>query len=609
MKTNLRDRFVLFLSLTGITIIAVTGLLTYRIARNSVTDRTFSQLKTIRNARKFQLEQYFRDRSAEVLQLCQSQELTDFFSDLNQKNEQLKEGDTIAISSPGSYVFSTVFDRPGHHQLILFSKKNNGFIISRSNSKQISAVYFSGENKYSFASTAKTSIAENNVRIRDYDTTTKLPLMYVFAPARQGAVITGAVGISISADALNSILLEQNDQNGLGYSGEVYVIGSDFLMRSQSRFLEQSVMKTKVQTVPSSDVFANSEGQLIDNDYRGIPVLSSYSRLQIPGLDWAILAEIDKREALMPLENLRNTLLLVSVGIVFVLVFVSFWLSRFFSRPLLRLRNAVSEIGKGRLGITVDHQSNDEIGELAEAFNDMSLKLAEQRSEIAKREFQLETERRQRIQSFIDGQEKERQRLSRELHDGIGQIFVAARFQLESLGQNEIIQKLAPYAASKNLVDQGITELKKISNGLAPAELTEFGLASALRSLCNQIGNVPGIKVNQNISDLKTDPEEMVATHLYRIAQEALINSIKHSGASETDVSLIEKNNSLILVICDNGCGFDRKEAELKHGQGLNNMRERARLIGAGLKTESKTGCGTKIEITYQIQHSHGEQD
>lgn len=604
MKTNLRDRFVLFLSLTGIAIIAVTGLLTYRIARDSVTDRTFSQLKTIRNARKFQLEQYFRDRQTEVLQLGLSQELNNVFSSLNQQSEQLQSGDTLTLSTAGDYLFSAVFDRPGHHQLLMVSTDNKSFIISRNQKKNIVADYFSKDNNAHYLKTAQQSITENAVQISDYDTTTGLPLMYVFAPVLRKSKIIGAVGISISADALNSILLEQNDQNGLGYSGEVYIIGSDYMMRSQSRFLKKSVMSVKAETIPAKQVFQQNEGEMISNDYRGIPVLSSSSRLQIPGLNWAILAEIDKQEALMPLLNLRNTLLFVSIAIVFILVFVSFWLSRFFTRPLLRLKTAVSQISTGQLGVQVDYQSNDELGELAGAFNEMSQKLCEQQQEITTREIQLEAERSQRIESFIEGQEKERQRLSRELHDGIGQIFVAARFQLESMGQHEYIQKLAPYAASKKLVNQGITELRKISKGLAPSELSEFGLTSALRSLCNQMEESSGIKIIQDIDEVTLPLSEMEATHLYRILQEALSNALKHSNASEIKVGFSFNTPLVLMQIQDNGCGFGSEETA--RGKGLANIRERASLIGANLNIDSKQNCGTKIELHYTLNESHG---
>ncbi|PKP03382.1 MAG: hypothetical protein CVU11_08585 [Bacteroidetes bacterium HGW-Bacteroidetes-6] len=607
MKTNLRDRFVLFLSVTGITIIVVLGMLSYRIARDSVVDRTFAQLKTVRNARKFQLEQYFRDRISEAVLISQSQELIRIFGELKNESKGKSSGDTVQLQDPGSYIFTNIFGRSSNRRLVLAGNDSDGFDLKPDLSGNVIAHYFSQDKQPVYFGIAMECVRNETSIVHDYETGDSLSLMYVFAPIRQNGRVIGSVGLGISAEALNTILLEQSDENGLGYSGEVYVIGSDYFMRSQSRFLEKSVMQTKVKTAPAIDVFQSNDGNSMANDYRGVSVLSSYCRLNIPGLDWAILAEIDEREALKPLYTLRNTLLFISIGIMFLLVFLSFWLSKFFTRPLLRLKTAVSQISTGQLGVQVDYTSNDELGDLAGAFNEMSSKLKEQRAEIATREQQLESERKKRILSFIDGEEKERQRLSRELHDGIGQIFVAARFQLESLSQIDEIRIHPSMLASRKLVDQGITEIRKISNGLAPAVLSELGLASALRSLCKQMEEGSGIVIKTNISDDIVPLKDMEATHLFRIVQEALSNSVKHSNASEIEVTLSGNESSVNLEIKDNGCGFNSDEATKGRGQGLSNIRERARLIGACLNIKSKTQCGTQIELSYQLKNSDGE--
>ncbi len=600
MKTSLRDRFVLFLSLTGITIIAVIGLLTYRIARDSVLDRTFAQLKTVRNARKFQLEQYFRDRVSEAAQLGRSQELHNVIENLDRKQQPMSPGDTLPDAD--SYIFSAVFDRPSNHELVLATDSGGGYVITRGSDGRMKAEAYSSDQHNGFSDAAATCIREQTPQIHDYIQRDSLPLLYVFAPVFRNGKADGALGLGISADALNSILLEQNDENGLGYSGEVYVIGSDFFMRSQSRFIPSSVMQTRVSTQPSGQVFQEGEGSMIARDYRDIPVLSSFSRMNTSGLNWAILAEIDEKEALEPLNRLRNAILLISVGIIFLLVFLSFWLSRFFTRPLLKLKTAVSQLGTGKLGVQVEYSGSDELGELAAAFNNMSERLREQREEIATRERQLENERRQRILSFIDGEEKERQRLSRELHDGIGQIFVATRFHLESLLQNNELSLHPSLSASHKLVNQGIAEIRKMSNGLAPAVLSELGLASALRSLCHQMEESSGISIEADIHDPEKPLRDMESTHLYRIAQESLSNAVKHSKAETIKLSLESEKGKLMLIISDNGCGFSNDDARMQHGQGLANIRERARLINACLKIDSEKECGTRISLTYHTK-------
>ena len=167
------------------------------------------------------------------------------------------------------------------------------------------------------------------------------------------------------------------------------------------------------------------------------------------------------------------------------------------------------------------------------------------------------------------------------------------------MGQYENIQNLAPYVASQKLVNQGITELRKISKGLAPSELSEFGLSSALRSLCTQMEESSGIRIQQSIADVDLSLSELDATHLYRILQEALTNAAKHSNANEIIVVFVFENNVISMRIQDNGCGFGPEEP--MRGKGLANIRERAALLGAELHINSQQNCGTRIELIYQV--------
>ncbi len=224
MKTNLRDRFVLFLSLTGITIIVVLGMLSYRIARDSVVDRTFAQLKTVRNARKFQLEQYFRDRIAEAVLISQSQELIRIFGELKSNSRGCSTGDTVQLLNPGSYIFTNIFGRSSNRRLVLSGSDSVGFDLMPDLQGKVVARYFSHQKPPVYFNIAKESVQNETAIVHDYETGDSMSLMYVFAPIRENGNVIGSVGLGISAEALNTILLEQSDENGLGYSGEVYVI-------------------------------------------------------------------------------------------------------------------------------------------------------------------------------------------------------------------------------------------------------------------------------------------------------------------------------------------------------------------------------------------------
>ena len=104
-------------------------------------------------------------------------------------------------------------------------------------------------------------------------------------------------------------MYENNPFNGMGKSGEAYLVGSDTLMRSQSRFVPNSVLKLKAKTDAVINALGGNDNTGIINDYRGIKVLSSYGIISINNIRWAIMAEIDYKEAIIPIDDYRNNMI------------------------------------------------------------------------------------------------------------------------------------------------------------------------------------------------------------------------------------------------------------------------------------------------------------
>jgi methyl-accepting chemotaxis protein len=182
-------------------------------------------------------------------------------------------------------------------------------------------------------------------------------------------------------------------------------------MRRNSKFIPYSVLRTKVNTISVKNAFGNRTGSAIIDDYRTVPCLSSYSRLNIPGLNWVILAEIDYKEAMIPIISIRNDLLLISLIISLFIFSLAQIISRTITQPVIKLKNAAVKIGEGHFDIRLNSTSKDEIGVLSRSFDEMTS--------------QLKSERNKRMTALYDGQELERQRISRELRDGLGQKLVA----------------------------------------------------------------------------------------------------------------------------------------------------------------------------------------
>lgn len=212
-------------------------------------------------------------------------------------------------------------------------------------------------------------------------------------------------------------------------------------------------------------------------------------------------------------------------------------------------------------------------------------------------EAELINERNKRIRAVFDGQDIERQRLSRELHDGLGQQLVAGKLILESSLYSDIANLKPKISEAQHIFDQIIGDIRRISHDLSPSILQEFGLKAALENLCKGMDKTSGIRIDFTYNLDDEDPDEMTATYLYRIAQEALNNAQRHSGATNVKVILNKDQFGIFLEIEDNGCGFRSKEISKKGGNGLYNIRERVNILKGNLSVKSHPGKGTKILV------------
>jgi len=201
------------------------------------------------------------------------------------------------------------------------------------------------------------------------------------------------------------------------------------------------------------------------------------------------------------------------------------------------------------------------------------------------------------ILSVIDGQELERQRLARELHDGIGQSMVAIKMKLESLGyipEKEIKPQLD---GIRRQFDQIVDEIRRITTDLMPPVLEEFGLVIALFNLCEDTGRHSSVKIKFEHKVRTDEWNKKIQTYLYRIVQEALNNIIKHSSADQTYIKLLNDDDFIYLSIQDNGKGFRTNDSASFGGHGLHNMQERVKLLGGTIDLKSAAGKGTLIQI------------
>ncbi len=207
------------------------------------------------------------------------------------------------------------------------------------------------------------------------------------------------------------------------------------------------------------------------------------------------------------------------------------------------------------------------------------------------------------FQSSIDAMEDERRRVSRDLHDEIGAALSVLRLQVGQMTLNkdfnpENTQNLI--VGSKQLIDNTIENVRRISNDMLPSGLEEFGLKYAIESLCDKVESVSQLVIFLNINGLER-LENRLELSLYRILQELLNNTLKHANATEVKISFTTDNQQLIINYQDNGQGFDLEKLS-KRGLGLKNIESRVSMIHGKMeyKTNLDKGMGVVLRVKSQ---------
>ena len=205
-------------------------------------------------------------------------------------------------------------------------------------------------------------------------------------------------------------------------------------------------------------------------------------------------------------------------------------------------------------------------------------------------------ERRRSSQQVLRAQERERSRLASDLHDEVNQALTAILLRLEALGQDVPPEMKSDVAELKRLVNQAMEELLNLARQLRPTALDDHGLVPAIDAQLKRFAERTGTEVKLDAQGEFASLGEDEQTAVYRIVQEALTNVGRHSGAKSVEVQLARGGYGTVLLIRDDGEGFDLSSSA-RRGLGLEGMAERARVVGGELDLRSAPGSGTSLTM------------
>lgn len=201
--------------------------------------------------------------------------------------------------------------------------------------------------------------------------------------------------------------------------------------------------------------------------------------------------------------------------------------------------------------------------------------------------------------SILKGQEEERTRVARDLHDGLGGLLSGIKLTLNSVKGNVILPEESARTFTRALtqLDGAISEMRRVAHSMMPETLVRFGLIDALSDFCEGISESGKLKVTMQSFGFENRLDSQVEVVLYRVVQELLNNVLKYADASEAQVQLTWVENNVSVTVEDNGKGFDVKNLEQNKGAGLRNVQARVDYLNGTLDIQSKPGEGTSVLI------------
>jgi len=310
--------------------------------------------------------------------------------------------------------------------------------------------------------------------------------------------------------------------------------------------------------------------------------------------------------------GLRQNLIWWGAIILAVIVVVNLALRFLVLNRLQNFSSGIQKLGVGDLPPRINDAQQDEIGSLANAFNEMTNRIETREAENQTLSDNLRRQSDQRgelLGRLIRAQEDERKRIARELHDDLGQVLSGLALQIETIRRtisSEPIQAGIQLDQAKKLVAHASQQMYNLILALRPSILDDLGLAAAIRNYAEQILGSMGITYEVDDSRLSERLPPEVVISLYRTFQEAINNIARHSKASKVFIHLEKSDDVFTGEITDNGQGFDMTAIQLDgvspRGLGLLGMQERVTQCGGQLKTVTSPGKGTTLIIQIPLQ-------
>jgi PAS domain S-box-containing protein len=385
---NIKSRLILLLVIVGLIPLTVVSLVMLDRAHTALSHQAFSQLENISQSKKTQLERHFARIRADITVLAGSTHIGDaldaFASVLdNGELDKLQYDYFESLEYGGS--FRKFLKEYGYYDLMLITREGEIVYSTRREADLTQNIRTGPLAQSQLGQAFNSGLAQ--VTVTDFDLyapSGQQAIAFLIAPvAHEEEETLGAVVLKMTHQQINDIMLERS---GMGRTGEAYLVGPDLTMRSDAYLdpINRSMLASlrnpqqgRVETEGSRRALAGETGEAIQDDYRGVPVLSAYAPVQWGAVTYALIAEMEESEAFAAITELRRLMVFTGIVLVVLIVLAALFIATVITKPILSLTAASIKIAEGNLVQEVSVKRHDELGVLADNFNRMRLSIAE----------------------------------------------------------------------------------------------------------------------------------------------------------------------------------------------------------------------------------------
>ncbi len=372
----------------GITTAGVIGVLTIRLSSKALQLENMEAMEALSGLKKKAIEDFYSNIMIDVELFSFSLNTREFASELlkYKRDMAIGEGDLFDVKSENYQklyegnidVFSNYMKKKGYYDVFIISKDHGHVAFTVMQESDFGENLSVGKLKESGLANLWRSVVESKktciTDLEKYAPSNNVPAQFIGTPIydKDKKEVIAVFAVQVPDALINNIM---TNRLGLGETGESYLVGKDNLMRSDSRFQENAVLNTRVESITANKSLSGERGAEIVKDYRGIPVISIYDQVEINGLNWAILTEIDESEAIAASRRIRNYVFFVVLGITLLVVLVAWFTAKNIATPIIEMEKYTGEIARGNLTKKMSLNQKDEVGSVAKSMDLMQRKL------------------------------------------------------------------------------------------------------------------------------------------------------------------------------------------------------------------------------------------